>query len=758
LAQLGADRAAFVLIFGRLSRRRREALAKVLRRDRRVAIVIDEVLLLHLISARENYLELLFTCAAPFGWMQPYTTKPGMIPPEMFFGREDEMARIVERGSGGCLVYGGRQLGKSALLNHVRRLHHRPDDGQIALYLDIKPIGDAAIPATSVWSEVSSALQRERINQEHSADALVVEAKIREWLKARPDRRILLMLDEADRFLRAENSAGYPNLQRLKSLMETTNWRFKAVFAGLHNVLRMAQAPNSPLVHLGDPICIGPMNSTPRNKAEARRLAVAPMRSAGFDYNPPSLAWDMLARVNHYPSLVQVFCKSVIEAIGMHSRSSLEAGPRWKLSRDVLFEGSVARGIADEIKKRFQWTLDLDPRYELIAKCMALHRLESPDGHEAILRRGLAVEDIERKIAIWWPASMQRMRRGDLEEILDEMVNLGVLARYAKSRFGLRSAHVAQMLGQSDEIARSIISVSEREPDIDYDASTFHRRISIGSTLPRCPLPDRQFASLVDSKIPGARVLRTAKLVVGENFSRELADAIESWQKVDPSQPPISVKQVKGSASNVRAALDQSKVGRHVIVLDTALDSSSVSFVNSHKGVKEGRILPIWIVPLSMVVPPSLGIPNSLIFRASCWGEPMLRHWLREEGLGSLDDSAARRDILEASGGLPDRLVKLRPILEQVSSDTADRRHSRIGEWNRANPLKGTAIGLPADILEHLKTIQEFGGEIETSDDLLNLVGEAAGEVASRLKDMGLAELFRADGLRLLPLGKLVKV
>ena len=89
------------------------------------------------------------------------------------------------------------------------------------------------------------------------------------------------MLDEADNFLRAEHAADYPNLLPIKSLMEETGWRFKTVFAGLHNVRRMAHAPNSPLPHLGEPICIGPMNQTEANRAALRRLAREPLRARG---------------------------------------------------------------------------------------------------------------------------------------------------------------------------------------------------------------------------------------------------------------------------------------------------------------------------------------------------------------------------------------------------------------------------------------------------------------------------------------------
>ena len=42
----------------------------------------------------------------------------------------------------------------------------------------------------------------------------------------------------------------------------------------LHNVRRMAKAPNSPLVHLSEPICIGPLNTTPESSQQARRLVV----------------------------------------------------------------------------------------------------------------------------------------------------------------------------------------------------------------------------------------------------------------------------------------------------------------------------------------------------------------------------------------------------------------------------------------------------------------------------------------------------
>jgi hypothetical protein len=65
----------------------------------------------------------------------------GDVPREIFYGRE-QAANMLRRREGSCLVYGGRQMGKSALLNYVQRQAHNPERRQYAWVEDIKPLGD----------------------------------------------------------------------------------------------------------------------------------------------------------------------------------------------------------------------------------------------------------------------------------------------------------------------------------------------------------------------------------------------------------------------------------------------------------------------------------------------------------------------------------------------------------------------------------------------------------------------------------------
>ena len=83
------------------------------------ALPFDSVFLLHLCGER-NRLPALFELGLPFTWTRPYITKGENVASEMFVGRRNETAALIDpRGS--CIVFGGRQLGKSALLRHVLR-------------------------------------------------------------------------------------------------------------------------------------------------------------------------------------------------------------------------------------------------------------------------------------------------------------------------------------------------------------------------------------------------------------------------------------------------------------------------------------------------------------------------------------------------------------------------------------------------------------------------------------------------------------
>ena len=98
-------------------------------------ITVDETLVLYLASLPDGALRALFDCTLPFTCAEPFFTAAGLVPPESFFGRESERSTITER-FGSCFVYGGRQLGKTALLNAAQAAFDDPASGHLAHFLD----------------------------------------------------------------------------------------------------------------------------------------------------------------------------------------------------------------------------------------------------------------------------------------------------------------------------------------------------------------------------------------------------------------------------------------------------------------------------------------------------------------------------------------------------------------------------------------------------------------------------------------------
>jgi len=660
MAKVGRDQPCILLMSSRLSKARREAFSLAMRRAKQTVLLIDETQVLFLTQGG-NWMERLFGCAAPFGYLQPYTTNAGNIPVEMFFGREEEIAKIESTRTDGSLVYGGRQLGKSALLHHVRKRFHQPQLGRRAYYLNIVEFGGEVQPAAQIWTEIRRVLVADQVLPKSLEGPEEIRAGLLDWLAKGGERRILVLIDEADMFLASEARSRFPNLNPLKDLMEETGRRFKVVFAGLHNVRRMAKAPNSPLVHLADPICIGPLNTSVESSRQARRLVVQPMRAAGFDYEQVELVHALLTRVNFYPSLVQVFLKALLEGLANQARPP-GPGPRWILTRELLFESSSASGINAQIRERFQWTLNLDPRYELIAKVLARHRILSGDGDGGVM----TADALRREAELFWPKGQEKLSAVDFPAFLDEMVDLGVLIRLPQGVFGLRGAQIAQMLGQLEQLDDEILKIAEKEPRVDYDPNHYHRRARPDQVDRRAPLPDSGMAMLFDSKRPGVRMVVAAPAVFGGDQAQILADLADGW---NDKEGRLSAEVFRGSEDDLRRLVERG-AGRRVLVLQAQTQQAArwLGWLATHDMVRNGRVLPVFVGgpdAIARVLPKDL--PEGLMFfRARPWERGMLRAWLSETSLTLLDTPEEREALLAVTGGAPTALTRLRPALEAL--------------------------------------------------------------------------------------------
>ena len=447
--------------------------------SRRRLVVLDETLALFLSTITSGRLRAFFDCTLPFTCVDPFVTTASLVPPELFYGRASEREKIIDK-YGSCFVYGGRQIGKTALLRSAEAAFHRPKNAHLAKWIDLKAneIGLARGPATIwevLWSELGEAgvipaEERQPRGQQRLVDRVL--SIVVEWTKQGEERRILLLLDEADAFLESDARSDFRESTRLKGVMDRTDRQFKVVFSGLHNVLRTTERSNHPLAHLGEPICVGPLLDNGEWK-EAHELVRQPLSAVGCRFNDSAPIFHILARTNYYPSLIQLFGAELVRYIR-------DRGTRFPYDVGVNDIANVFRSgaVRDAIRERFQLTLQLDSRYEVIAYAIALEFGTDDHAHTS----GVCRRRIFTLATDWWrdgfltPGTNDLLRIAGFDTLLQEMVGLGVLRQVEgpSNRYTLRNLNILPLLGTADEIEETLLK--KRQVPRRFDPTTFRAR------------------------------------------------------------------------------------------------------------------------------------------------------------------------------------------------------------------------------------------------------------------------------------------
>src|SRR5260370_39889527 len=119
----------------------------------------------------------------------------------------------------------------------------------IVRYIDLthgESIG-VSRPAEDIWEVIGHALAEDKVFAKQRTNPRSVAEGVKEWLGQDDKRRIVLVLDEAAAFLdydsrkiTEQTNHTFPNVSKMKAIMEQTDQRFKKWVARRHNGRRNA--------------------------------------------------------------------------------------------------------------------------------------------------------------------------------------------------------------------------------------------------------------------------------------------------------------------------------------------------------------------------------------------------------------------------------------------------------------------------------------------------------------------------------------
>ncbi|GEM_PF-3920292 len=415
-------------------------------------ILIDWVLALYLCTVVESdRMAALLQCSLPFTNVMPFVKLSGKVADEMFIGRSDQLKDILSK-NGSKLVYGGRQLGKTALLRRAQSLKNNPENKVYALYLEAKNMNEEKLT-----QELSELFLKNELYVTGSSKVKTIE----EFFKKLDDiwdnqiSELHLYIDEADAFLDECSKDGYQLLNHFIKLASNRNFRF--VFAGLHDVLRShtGTSHNSSLPQLGDPLAIKPLSPF-----EGFSLLAKPLSFMGIDLEYEQAAL-ILANSMYYPGIIHLLGYSLVNSISEQYKSKFydaQNNPPYFVNAINLKKIFRNENINDKIKERLDMTLDLEKPIMPYRKIAAVFSYLYHTDKDIVGSDGIPIERIMNFIKQQKVPSIKDLSAPGLKNLLLEMVGMGILASNINdTKFMLRKTRFRDLIARDDMEAMAMI-------------------------------------------------------------------------------------------------------------------------------------------------------------------------------------------------------------------------------------------------------------------------------------------------------------
>ncbi len=227
--------------------------------------------------------------------ISPYQTGGGIDREAAFFGREKILERILNRPPANYVMVGGRQIGKSSLLRAIQRRYR--EDPQVHCHFIIPTTGDLARSLAYTLG----------LRRDASLDDIFAS------LAGKPEHHVFL-IDEADMLIHEVRQHGSTTLEILRRQSDMGNARF--ILAGFWLLYEEAIDPKSPLMHFGEVLKIGPLESD-----ACRGLATKPMEVLGLQYASPELVDQLIEETGRRANLISAACNEILKRLDPGDRT-----------------------------------------------------------------------------------------------------------------------------------------------------------------------------------------------------------------------------------------------------------------------------------------------------------------------------------------------------------------------------------------------------------------------------------------------------
>ncbi|MFX0136664.1 MAG: ATP-binding protein [Candidatus Hodarchaeota archaeon] len=232
--------------------------------------------------------------------ISPYKTEGPVR--STFYGRTNEIGRILSTKVRNFAIVGARKIGKTSLLFKIMSEY---SETVTPIYIDLEA------PKNQNYSSFLSILQ-ERIKEKYDEDVDFSEdlsnfiSIIKNICKIR--MKPVFFLDEIDTLLKFDIANDFQLLTIFRSLAQERHCQF--IISGFEDLYLATKGIGSPLYNFCDIIRLNELK-----KEEALDLITEPMEQIGIRYDNPEDRLLILKHTSCHPNLIQFFCRGLVDRI-----------------------------------------------------------------------------------------------------------------------------------------------------------------------------------------------------------------------------------------------------------------------------------------------------------------------------------------------------------------------------------------------------------------------------------------------------------
>jgi GTPase SAR1 family protein len=223
-----------------------------------------------------------------------------------FYGRHDELGKILGAEKKNFAIVGARKIGKTSLLHQVAK--KLPAD-TIPIYMDLEN------PRKQDYNTFMQSLQHKLADNItvafDSADALSGLKKLIIESIRKTGKSIIFLLDEIDILMKFDKKNKFQMIKTFRGLYQEGYCQF--ILSGFEHLSQAAEDIKSPLYNFCEFIRLGKLK-----EPDARALISEPMKSIGMAYDNLDDRDFILQYTSCHPNLLQFFCKNLVEQVEQH--------------------------------------------------------------------------------------------------------------------------------------------------------------------------------------------------------------------------------------------------------------------------------------------------------------------------------------------------------------------------------------------------------------------------------------------------------